>query len=370
MSLRTSLPVLAGVLALPMALPAQGSYSAQSFEAPTFRLGQLAGDNMWNGQDGWLVTGDGNANPAAIQLQSQVVRSGVQAGAWDANQFGTGTYAHLRRNAQLGGQGFIEIEMDLQLGAGARPSTSWGLQMQLFPSPASVHVWWEVRSDGSVWYTRGTFGIGLQWVPTQAVLLRGVWHHLRTIVDVNNNNTELWLDGVPVFTGVPPIASAAFPGHGFTSLICSGPGDDTLFFDNFTVRDRGHIPALSVDLPQVRAGAPAQVDFRLAAGRSLGGLGYVILGSASGTSPGLTIAPGAQLPLNLDAFLLTVASNLNSPLFLGFAGQLSPDGTATARLATGVPLPVELVGRTLHFAYATFFPLGNPSEAAGVQILR
>jgi hypothetical protein len=48
MSFRTSLVAVS----LSTTLLTQGSYSALSFEGPTFVAGRLAGDNLWNGCKG------------------------------------------------------------------------------------------------------------------------------------------------------------------------------------------------------------------------------------------------------------------------------------------------------------------------------
>lgn len=357
------------LLASCVALAAQGRYSAHSFEAPAFRAGQLAGHDFSSGQDGWLITTqNGFANLAAITVQSQVVRSGAQAVAIDASTIGNIGYGHLRTNQQFNVQGVLEVEVDLRLGSASQASGSWDLQVQVTPMPASTLVWWSIRPDGELWFTRGQIGVSLTWMQTGVRLSRDQWYHTRTVVDVTNNTTELWLDGVPVVTGVPPIASAALAAHGFTSLIVDRPGNDTLYFDNFTVRDRGRGPALSVDLDRVPTAAPADVALRLVAPRALANRSYVMLGTLSGTSPGLTLRPGLVLPLNPDAFTMAVVAGLNGPVFQGFAGTLDQYGVANARLSSGIPLPAALAGRTLHFAYAVSPSLTHVSEAAAVEL--
>jgi hypothetical protein len=356
-------------LLLTAAASAQGRYSAHSFEAPEFRVGQLAGHDMFTGQDGWLITTPSTfANLAAIRVQNSVVRSGARACVIDAATIGNIDYGHLRTNQQFNVQGVLEAEVDLRLGSGTRPSGSWDLQIQVAPIPASTLVWWSIRPDGELWFTRGQIGVSLTWQRTGVRLARDQWYHTRTVVDVTNNTTELWVDGVAIVTGVPPIATVALPGHGFTSLIVNQPGDDRLYFDNFTVRDRGREPALAVDLDRVSVGAPAQVELRLAASSALASRSYVLLASMSGTQPGTTLRPGVVLPLNVDSFTLAAAAGLNGPVFQSFAGVLSQHGTAQALFASQIPVPVALAGTTIHFAYAVSPSLTHASEAAAVVL--
>lgn len=109
--------------------------------------------------------------------------------------------------------------------------------------------------------------------------------------------------------------------------------------------------ALDSDTPVVSQGAGGTVNFTLK-NPAKANLPYLLLGSASGTSPGFLLPspPGnVVMPLNFDGVTSGILQNLGSPAFTGFVGALDATGTATARL-TLPPLPGAL-GLTLHFAF-------------------
>ncbi|MHC4944377.1 MAG: hypothetical protein ACYTG7_15280 [Planctomycetota bacterium] len=79
---------------------------------------------------------------------------------------------------------------------------------------------------------------------------------------------------------------------------------------------------------------------------------YLLLGGASGTSPGTLLPPypgGVYLPVNWDAVTDIILLNLNTALFSNFLGELDASGQATATLS--VPYLPNAAGVMLHFAY-------------------
>jgi len=79
---------------------------------------------------------------------------------------------------------------------------------------------------------------------------------------------------------------------------------------------------------------------------------YLLLGTTSGTSPGLPVGPGLILPLNLDSYALHTLSNPNKPPLSGSFSVLdaSGRGTASFSLPPGLNLPS---GLSLHHAFVT-----------------
>ncbi len=69
------------------------------------------------------------------------------------------------------------------------------------------------------------------------------------------------------------------------------------------------------------------------------GQAYVVVWGGSGTSPGITLQPGLQLPLNPDGFTDLGLSLLNGPVFGNFYGVLDATGRAqsTFTLPPGMP---------------------------------
>jgi hypothetical protein len=79
-----------------------------------------------------------------------------------------------------------------------------------------------------------------------------------------------------------------------------------------------------------------------------------LLGSASGTSLGLPLAPGIVLPLVPDAYLLHTAQFPHAPPLVGAIGHTDLAGRASASVAIPPGAPLALAGLQLHHAFAVF----------------
>lgn len=111
----------------------------------------------------------------------------------------------------------------------------------------------------------------------------------------------------------------------------------------------------------------ASIDMELIAGTANAGRSYLVLGSASGTEPGIKLPGGLVLPLNWDPFLHLVLGLLNTPVFSGFMGVIPPSGMGGA--CFNAPAGTGLSGITLHFAYCLGSPFDFVSNGAAVEIL-
>ena len=100
------------------------------------------------------------------------------------------------------------------------------------------------------------------------------------------------------------------------------------------------------------------------------GARYLLMGTASGTTPGLLIG-SLRVPLNVDAYLLYTMSTPNTPLLSNSWGTLD-SARATARFKIP-PLP-GLAGLTLHHAFVTLektkLALVTASNAVPVYLTR
>ncbi|MCA8941339.1 MAG: aryl-sulfate sulfotransferase [Planctomycetes bacterium] len=112
------------------------------------------------------------------------------------------------------------------------------------------------------------------------------------------------------------------------------------------------------DVQQVSRMDGGSVEFDLIAGSRFAGQPYLVLGSVSGTAPGLMV-DGLLLPLNVDSYFMTTFSDISSPLFTSMSGTLDANGRATAyfNLPGGI-LPSLLDG--LQFDHA-FFAVDAPT---------
>ncbi|MEM7309140.1 MAG: hypothetical protein AAF682_20820 [Planctomycetota bacterium] len=129
-------------------------------------------------------------------------------------------------------------------------------------------------------------------------------------------------------------------------------------------------------------GAPGALTFedggvhelRLDAGPAYAGLAYVVLGSITGTAPGLPFA-GFTLPLNPDFYLSFTWLNFNEPPLGDTLGLLDAQGRAEASFTLSVPTvdPI-LTGSTLHHAWFALDltqpqPIAFVSNAASLALL-
>ncbi|MFH2000177.1 MAG: hypothetical protein ABIK28_10875 [Planctomycetota bacterium] len=126
---------------------------------------------------------------------------------------------------------------------------------------------------------------------------------------------------------------------------------------------------LDADTHELSATNGGEVGFLLDAGTQNGGRAYLLLGSASGTSPGYPLPGGmAVLPLNFDPFTDLVLGLMNTSLFQDFLNNLSAAGDSTASLVSP-PLPAIAVGVVIHFAFCLGWPFEFVSNAVEVVIV-
>jgi hypothetical protein len=104
-------------------------------------------------------------------------------------------------------------------------------------------------------------------------------------------------------------------------------------------------------------GTPAQISIATGGsqaldmdfGPGLGGKIYLVLGSASGFTPGFALK-GHDIPLNLDAYTQITLQNPNSFLLSNSFGVLSAAGTAQAQFNLPPGAPPSLAGLVVHHA--------------------
>jgi hypothetical protein len=356
---RLSCSLLVASCALVAPLAAQ--FSTHSFESHRYAVGPLAGNDLWSGQDGWiLLEPNYPANLQAVTVQTAVRRTGQQAVRFDASQFVPGSFVELRRNAPFSlTTGVLEIEFDFLVTSSSAPS-SWEVYSQPYPHPQSCYLRWWMAADGRIEYFDTPARVVVQ---TNTFVQKDVWHHARSVVDIPGNRTQIWLDGALVATGTPIAVFGVTNDHGFTQINAWQSGNDQFFLDNFTVRERTAANGLTVDLPRLPINRRSVVSLRLAGSPAVANRGYAVLASLSGMAPGTPVG-GVTLPLNWDGFTSLVLGELGTAALPGFLGTLSADGTAVATFDTNIPVPAALLGLQLDFAWLTVGPFDAVSEPA------
>ncbi|QDU67214.1 hypothetical protein [Engelhardtia mirabilis] len=120
--------------------------------------------------------------------------------------------------------------------------------------------------------------------------------------------------------------------------------------------------------------APAgRQDLVLDAGQAHAGELYLVLGSVTGTAPGINL-DGQVLPLVFDAWTAFTLSSPNSGPLQSTFGVLDSQGRALAAIQLAAPLDGALAGLTLHHAFVTLGTVPLPtvtfaSEAAPLSLL-
>ncbi len=113
----------------------------------------------------------------------------------------------------------------------------------------------------------------------------------------------------------------------------------------------GEAIGLFSDTTQISALAGGTAQLTLIAGATYAGLPYLLLGSLSGTSPGVPIDPLSTLPLNVDSYLLHTLQNANAPPLAGSFGLLDASGRGSATFTLPQSTNPVLVGLIVDHAF-------------------
>jgi len=127
---------------------------------------------------------------------------------------------------------------------------------------------------------------------------------------------------------------------------------------------------LSADRAELSIAAGGTVAFTLRAVDGIPPLSiYVLLGSTSGTSPGIAVGyKQINVPLNPDPYFDATLILLNQPPFVGTYGTFDASGAATAQLVVPTGLAPSLVGTQLHHAFLAVNPVSKGIKAASIPV--
>ena len=131
------------------------------------------------------------------------------------------------------------------------------------------------------------------------------------------------------------------------------PNDSTVeaAMDDLCVFRLRETPPLWADAFSIPLSQGAVIGLDLDAGEANGDRQYLVLGSATGTEPGIPLPGGEVLPLKWDVFTGIVMSSLGTPIFKSFMGILDAAGKANATLDTMGPVNPIMAGTKIYFAY-------------------
>ncbi len=109
--------------------------------------------------------------------------------------------------------------------------------------------------------------------------------------------------------------------------------------------------SLTSDASNLSLSAGGTQTLFLDAGTSRADWFYVMLGTFTGTSPGIDIGSGLILPLNSDSYFTITRFRHQLKNFNDFRGTLDASGQATASLTVFADMNPSLTGVTLHHAF-------------------
>lgn len=112
---------------------------------------------------------------------------------------------------------------------------------------------------------------------------------------------------------------------------------------------------LATDATTIPVSTGGAANLAITPGPNLGGATYLLLGSASGTEPGLDFGD-VHLPLVWDAFTTATVVAANGANLQNTFGSLDVTGSASARIDSLGPLDPSLAGLGLDFASLFFDP--------------
>ena len=208
-----------------------------------------------------------------------------------------------------------------------------------------------LRSDGTVVAWGDDQESQVSSAPTKSdyVGIEGGGTYTITILDPDcNGNGQP--DSEDIYSGYSPDCD----GNGVPDE-CDLAGDPYGDINGDGVPDVCVPPSLSADLYELSVSSGGVQTLQLKT-PSPAGI-YLILGSTSGTYPGVT-SGSFTLPLNVDNYLLHTAVSPNSPPLAGSLGGLQPDlpgfgGKASAAFVLPAGLDPALVGLTAHHAFVS-----------------
>jgi choice-of-anchor B domain-containing protein len=123
---------------------------------------------------------------------------------------------------------------------------------------------------------------------------------------------------------------------------------------------------LSAVIPGISLSLGGEQMLRLDAGREHAGKPYLLLGSVSGTAPGISL-PGLVVPLHLDAYTHFGLVSPNTPPLAHSQGLLDGDGRAAATFSLPPGTDPGLAGLTIHHAFLVFDDALAPGDVLRVS---
>jgi len=180
---------------------------------------------------------------------------------------------------------------------------------------------------------------------------------------------QTWTAGPDLMVGRYQFGAVHLPSNNY--LYAVGGRDNTASsLDSVEIFDISEMEFFA-DIYEVSESVGGVINFTLNAGPSKANRNYLIVGGVTGTTPGINLPGGANLPINWDLITNVIMELTNTPIFNNFYGTLDNNGTGAAMLDTLGSLPTGAAGVVLSFAYACPIPPSGwfASNAVNIEIV-
>lgn len=219
-----------------------------------------------------------------------------------------------------------------------------GSFLSLHPAGASSSELWDAEGGlqiGSAGFPGSSTNAGL-WAGTSA-----------SFVDLNQYVTAPFTTAIARAIDVAADGTVTIVGYAYNPVASRTEA----------VMWRSAAAPLSQDVSAISATTGGQATMSLDAGVAHAGETYLVLGSLTGTSPGVPLAPGLVLPLVGDAYTQILFA-LPNTLIAPSLGALDAAGKATATFTLPAGVVALVAPLTLHHAYVVFGTYGAPVFAS------
>ena len=129
------------------------------------------------------------------------------------------------------------------------------------------------------------------------------------------------------------------------------------------------VESLSADIDMMSLGAGGTQTMSQDAGVANNGRFYIVLGSLTGTTPGLNLGGGVELPLIIDPYFSLTLTNPNQPPLGNSFGNLDALGQATTTFTLPAGSNPNLAGFTFSHASLLLSPIDCASNPVSLLML-
>lgn len=171
-----------------------------------------------------------------------------------------------------------------------------------------------------------------------------------TETEIFNPVTEEWISGPDLNVGRYQFGAVYVESEDRIYAV-GGRDDSASSLDSVEILDFVDF-TLTADQSSISAGSGGVVTFTISMGSENAGRKYILLGSITGTTPGVTLPDGKVLPITWDFYTDFMLSLMPSAVYTDFLGFLDASGGSTPVLDTLGPLPSQFIGITMYYAFA------------------